>query len=877
MMTNATLVAESTLQDTRSPPIRRVLLPAVLFALFFLSGAAAIVYEVAWTRRLTLLFSASTLAVSAVLSAFMLGLASGAALLGRLGDRVRRPLLLYGILELLVGAYALVFPALTRAIEGVVIRAEASLADRLLPLLLLRLFSAYLLLLPPTLLMGGTLPVLARVIGRSLIGFRAQLSRLYAANLWGATSGALLSGFLLMPLLGVTGTIHAAAAANVIVGLVSLLLGFRLQTAPSLPEPEALAGDAPEAAEGPSRTSTMRLGVVLFASGFAGLALQVLWTRILVFFLANSVYAFALMLATVLAGLAIGASLVTSEKTAPAKRLGKLLLAAGLLTLLLSALPALLVPILAPHVWWMQGTNLGYGIWSLAIAALLIGPPAMFLGGCFPLASRLFVRRACDASRSLGVASAINTVGCVTGSIAAGFVMIPLLGIHWSVLVLGVALTGLGLAVLPRGAVRPVLLVGSGALAVVGGVLLAMAAAQPEPLKGMVEWESVQARSDYKVLDHKEGVTASLAVLEAKNGAGRLLQVDGFMTASTRITARYMKLMAHLPLLRAPATARKVLVICFGTGTTAGTTTLYPLERTDVVDINRDVFSFADYFAAENHSVATSQRARLIVNDGRHFLRTTAETYDIITLEPMPPSFAGMAHLYSKEFYEEASARLGPEGILCQWLPLHLVPESDARSITAAMLAVFPEVELWLDFSTGILVASKKSPFPLNVDDMQARASRAAVRDDLARSRIAAVELPYFWGLGTPELRAFASGATVVTDDFPVVEFIEPRYQMSGVPMSEMGALLAHLYELRVTARSPYEGVPATRRQRFDQEQKAISYQRLMQWAFLAGQREQARQALEKAKSERLADDLWQSLNAGWNALSRGEKLPSAD
>jgi tetratricopeptide (TPR) repeat protein len=273
---------------------------------------------------------------------------------------------------------------------------------------------------------------------------------------------------------------------------------------------------------------------------------------------------------------------------------------------------------------------------------------------------------------------------------------------------------------------------------------------------------------------HRDDATASVSVVAGPSGR-RTLRIDGFVAATAEDSAGYMAMMSHIPMLLHPRPER-ALVVCFGTGTTAGAILRYPETKLDVVDINATVFGFADLFLEVNHGVARDPRARLKVDDGRSFLQTTSERYDVITSEPMPPTFAGVVNLYSREYYQLAWTRLRPGGLLVQWLPFHLVTADQAWSILRSVQDVFPQTTLWLHEDTGIIVARREQPIVIDVARLRERV--AIVQEPLRRVNVpdlgAFIEL---YGLGPSAVADLARRATAVTDDRPSLEFHSPKHR----------------------------------------------------------------------------------------------------
>ncbi len=735
---------------------------------FLLSGASALVYEVVWMRQLRLTVGATTAAVSTLLAVYMGGLASGAALFGRLADRSRKPLRLYAVLEIAIGLYAVLLPALTAWSGPLYVSLAQGLSSD--PALLIALRAAYgaAFLLPPTILMGGTLPVLARFIGRSEASFGRDLGTLYGVNLAGACFGSVAAAFLLIPFLGLQGATLAAVAVNLGTGALAWFWSARPC---HRPEPVTVAEEDSREAFHPSGFLRRLLHLTVFVSGFTTLGYEVLWTRVLLFAFTSTMQAFAVILATFLGGLALGSGLfaVVERRGARIRFLSLALSLGGLLSLVLVPTSLRAADIIR---WFASAASAGEGAITAAMvlsAGLVILLPATLMGFVFPMASRLLTRRVHLAGQGIGRAYVVNTAGAVLGSLATGFALIPLLGLKGSLILLASIQVATGWALLPwsggRVAVRR-MAVGTGFGLLAGFAGAALLLRGPNPFD--------QVPMD-RYIAHRDGVAASVSVIRNERG-GKSLRIDGFEAAASDSVSAYMGMMTHIPMLVHPD-PRDLLVICFGTGTTAGAGLLYPGVSIEVVDIDRNVLAMAGHFREVNRGVAENPRARLVVDDGRNFVLTTRHRYDVITSEPMPPVFAGVTSLYSREYYALARQRLKPGGVLVQWLPFHLMTPAEARSILHTVQTVFPETTLWVQGLTGIIVARCDAPVEIDLARLSARLAEHGLQSELARYGIRnAEQFVDLYMLGPASVRRLAGNAPLVTDDDPLLETHSPAW-----------------------------------------------------------------------------------------------------
>ncbi len=774
----------------RRPPVR---LGAAI--LFFLSGATALAYEVAWTRHLVLVFGNTTRAVALILAAYMLGLALGAEVGGRVADRTRRPGLLYGAAEALIGLYALAFPALVAGVRALYLSMESAAT----PLLFV---GAFVLLLVPTFLMGATLPLLVRATVDDPTRTGAAVGRLYGANLLGAVVGTMATGFWLMEAAGVMGATRWAAGVNVAIAVAAGVM-WRRGGVPLVAKPieEPTAGTVPlraDALRGMDPPAQAAL-VAVFAGGFVGLAAEVLWTRLLTFTLQGFTYTFSAMLATFLLGLALG-GLVFGARAAktehPERTLARLMLAIGVAAAAVLVAMTFHYPLTAKLWRLVDSMNPKGGLQGKHIVQLLLAsavvmlPPAFLMGGVFPLAAAAYRRGLGDLGARIGRLYAVNTIGCVLGSLVAGFLLAPLLGLTWSAAAMSFAALAAGAVLLARnGETSPRRWTIAIVAAAASAALLVVARPDVPFLTRSHVFAGEKARENVLV-DSRSGQVCQVSVVANERERYSLLYTDEFEAAGTKPEYRYMRLLAHLPVAIAQDPSR-VLVICFGTGTTAGSVSTHAaVKRLDIVEISPEVLAVADSFRAVNHDVLHGAGrgdldVAVHVDDGRNFVLRSRESWGVITLEPLMPYTPAAIHLYTQDFYRECAPRLAPGGVMCQWIPLQGMSGDDFKKLVAAFTAVFPDsAAFFVDGAVALIGGNEPMKLPYaqiaeRLGDPAARADLSAVDfDDPVRALATFVA-------GAEELRAFVDGVEPVTDERPVLEFhpIPPR------------VLLKHLWE----------------------------------------------------------------------------------
>ncbi len=800
---------------------------ALISLLFLLSGATALCYQVAWTRHLVLVFGNTTHAIALILGAYMLGLALGAEAGGRLADRSRRPVLWYAGFEAAIGVYALAFPLLLEAARAL----YRGLGTGAAPALFV---GAFLLLVVPTFLMGTTLPLLVR----GIVGVRGAASGpvgatatgrfvglLYGVNTLGAVLGCAVTGFWLIESAGVLGSTRVAAAVNVLIGILGVAL-LRSQpdasTDPASTEGESAEPEPePESMEGSSAAARAAL-VGACAGGFVGLAAEVVWTRLLVFFLQGFTYTFTAMLTVFLFGLAIG-GLVVGRLAARIRRpelvLGRLQILGGVLAA--GVLFALTRHHALTHTLWHQigewlagsagegaqpSLRLHHGLTLLAASAVVLLPPTLLMGAGLPLAAMAFQRGAGDLGQRIGRLYAMNTLGAVAGSLTAGFILAPTVGMTWSAVFVALATVVSGVAVLliagERGLRPAVWAVAGGAVAT--GLCAAADPATPFLLRSHV-FAGASARENV-LRQTLEGVVCQVSVVENVREGYTLLYTDEFQAAGTKPEYRYMRMLAHLPVALAEDPSR-VLVICWGTGTTCGSVSTHPeVTELDIVEISPEVMKVAHNFESANRGVLTGGgRAdldvRVHVDDGRNFVLRQEDTWGVITLEPLMPYTPAAIHFYTEDFYRECAPRLAPGGLMCQWVPLQGMSGEHFKQLVRSFVNVFPDSGLFFVDGAVALVGGNE-PLSLQYRRVAERLASDAVKGDLAEVGYddPARALGTFVASGDT-LRAFAAESPAVTDEFPTLEF-------HPIPL---GVALKHLWENLQSMRdlrASYEKLP---------------------------------------------------------------------
>ncbi|MET0620075.1 MAG: fused MFS/spermidine synthase [Thermoanaerobaculia bacterium] len=757
-----------------------------LLAVFTFSGASGLVYEVLWTRRLTHIFGSTTLAVSTVLAAFMGGLAAGSYLLGAWADRHRdRALRTYGLLEIAIGILALAVPTLLKAVEAVYLAVAPALERVPMAFFVVQFVLVGLVLILPCVLMGGTLPILARwLVGREEeIG--ARVGGLYAANTLGAAIGTGSATYFLLPRLGVREGELVAVAINLAAGLVALAMARRART-PAVPAPDsAAAGESPDASLTPTPDRAGRVLIATALAGFACMVDEVAWARLVSLVFGSSVYAFGLMLLQFLGGMAIGSAIYSRIRRWPARRVLGIALCAGTGAALIGIasvprLPLLYMrgfPAVRDSFWLVQ-------LWQILETAPVLLPLAISFGVAFPAAIAA-IADVGRMGRGVGRVTVWNTVGTVGGAFLAGFVLVPRFGLR-PTLTLAAAAAGIAaiLVILPDPSPRFRRFGAAAPAAALAAALLLPA----WPLNLLAQgagfyaaiYETAQGLRDAEqrseLLFYEDGIATTLSV--DRQGAHRFYRSNGKTDASTDPgDMANQLLLGHLPML-AHLDPKDVFVLGLGTGVSAAAIARYPVRSIDIADIESGSREATKFFAQENRNILADPRVTFLVADGRNALLARKKTYDVILSDPSDVWVAGVGNLFTREFYALARSRLRPGGVMVQWFHGHSLPPEQMKLIVATFRSVFPHASFWRPNRGDVILMGTVEPTPWDLTRLRERvASVPGVRDDLLSMGFwhpLAIFAPFV--LDGDDLARMVSGVEGLhSDNHPVIEYLSPR------------------------------------------------------------------------------------------------------
>jgi len=794
---------------TQTYSLRTLKLIAVCFVL---SGATGLIYEVLWARMLGLVFGATTVAISAVLAAFMGGLALGSALAARFATRLKRPVRVYALIEIAMGLYALAVPVLFSGIDRVYAVVWQQFHPGFLGFAISRFALATIVLLIPTALMGATLPVLVAALDRSAGDKSSAVARLYAWNLTGAIVGAIAAGFFLLPQFGVRATIWIAAGTNLAIGLGAFLLSKSVESRNEVVE--ELPRDVSEEANRPLPQAVLTNGQAkfwlfcAFTSGFVTISMQVVWSRMLAMIIGSSTYAFSIVLALFLLGLAMGAYLVSLKKNLDSPGLRRAVLLVEILTVFTLFL-SLRLASATPNLLIATGFRLGVSSWmgllalQLAAAALLILLPAVLMGMVMPLVLRWAGSRsqgkrssAHSSVRLVGHSYAVNTIGAIAGSIIAAFLLIPGTSTRFTVFcVSAICIAVAGIAYEPKRPTTDRALARS--LAIGGAVTLAIVMLFAWPRLNLNalstgaydSYVRVLARSrgaipderqpdgagNHQLLMYEEGRTATVSV--RRDWGITFVAINGRTNASDADDMPTQVMLGQLGVLMAPRPGN-ALNIGFATGVTAGSILQSPIESVTCVEIEPAAIASSRFFEHVNRLPLRDPRLRVIVDDARTYLRVNPATYDVIISEPSHPWVPGVANLFTREFFTLGRARLKDDGVFVQWLQTYQLSTESLRSVLATFHEAFPYVAVFRVQGVAkgkdlILIGSRA---PVHLDRVNERMSDPRTKADLERVGIKNADDVQAWFVcDETRLGPAVAGSVINTDDNMHVETVAPR------------------------------------------------------------------------------------------------------
>ena len=782
------------------------LTPAI-FALLFVSGACALVYQVVWARLFGEIFGSTLFAVSAVLAAFMSGLAIGSYALGKIADRSNNPLRLYGLYEIGIGVSALAVLIVFNGLTPVYLWLHDIAGHSVTLLSTGRFVLAFCLIIVPTTLMGATLPILTRFATDRIERLGMNVAGLYSINTAGAILGSLLAGFVLIRLVGIHVTIYLAVAVNIAAGGVAYWLARSVEYGDAGgTHPPETSSAAPVISASTARDHRTILWV-LAISGFTAFAYEIYWTRALILVVGSSTYAFVTILSSFLTGIALGGwairGLLDRLKN-PMRVFGWIEIAIGL-----TAAGTIPLVLEITDVGTLQNF-LGNveGNWDRVLALrfltafLVMLLPTLLIGATFPLVARIYATQLKNTGADVGRVYAVNTLGNIAGAIVPAFIVLPLIGIGRGILLMAVLNLAAGTLVF----MNQRLLTGMARVAVPALVLALAVLAVLVPTKLQFP---TGISPNHEIVFYQEGLAATTqVVVDRDDRQDKSIIVDGSGIGGTGIVDEKQQMLAHLPVLL-HKDAASFLSIGLGSGILVGESAKHSqIERLKVVEIAPSVVAGSAYLSEENGDIHNNPKIDIEINDGVNYLLTTDQRYDIIASDAKTrPEYGSNGVFYSKDYYDLARQRLNSGGIFIQWLPLYL-PHKDYATVLKTFIESFPHASLWFaPPGNSYLIGSEQ---PLQVDYAHVKAMLGDASQPLEGLRkygiTSADALLSHYVAGDEIIGTAVANARINSLEHPVIEFYALRdYAMPSV--SRRMANLSLILELR---RAATAGAPTT-------------------------------------------------------------------
>jgi len=767
----------------------------IVYFLFLFSGITALIYEVVWARMLTLAFGHTVFSVSIVLASFMAGLGFGSYFSGHAIDHIGGKktqsdssslskefsedletsslLLIYGWIEVALFLLCLIVSLILFKFSVIYSWFSFFVPESIVVQNIFKSFLAFILMFIPASLMGATLPIISQYYITDNIKLDARLGLLYGINTFGAALGCLLAGFFLIANFGVLQTVLSATVLNLFVGISAIrIYQESLESSKRLHFPRFTIPKI-------SWEGDQWLWIVVsFVCGFTALSYEVLWTRLLIFSTSSTVYSFSMMLGVFLIGIALGSFLVVAVfRSSLNLRTVLILLQAVIGLYVIGSLYNMELLLSTP--WNSYNLQKPVFVFSryFADSSALMLLPTIALGMSFPILIKMISGGHEHVGTGTGQIYGANTFGAILGSLITGFLFLPRLGVQQSLLLVATLNLLMMMYLFRTGdyftkTLRKMMTV------VLAGVILVVNMGFPSDLLDRFFMRDSTGQKDIrKLLYFEEGLTDTVAVFKDNYGAldpdaKRLVTNGVSMSAVNFVASRYMKLLAHLPIMLVD-NPEEVLVVCFGTGQTTGAAAIHPkVKAVDSVDLSGSVVRAGNVFSSQNYNALKNEKVNIILQDGRNHLLTTKKMYDVITSEPPPPRTAFTVNLYTKEYYEVAQKHLNPGGIMTQWIPLHSQGKQEVLMHFKTFLSVFPHAIAWMPVANEILIIGSDHPIEIDFEKLKRRFLDPVVNRVMQEIQVpdAFSFLSNIWFL-EDQMNSLASHQKEITDNWPFIEF----------------------------------------------------------------------------------------------------------
>ncbi len=756
----------------------------IIFLLFFLSGVSSLIYEVVWMRMLVLVFGNTVFAVSTILTSFMAGLALGSFYFGKISDKIKKPLTIYAFLEIGTGIYAVLMILLFSELDNIYILMYRYMPENFYVLSLLKFSLCFLIILVPTTFMGGTLPLVSKFIVKRLKWLGKEVGGLYGINTFGAVFGCILAGFFLIESVGITATICIASFINFSIGIAAYFLGESFGV---FEKEEGLV--VLNQTEDAKHNIYYLILIAYGLSGFAALAYEVAWMRLFSLMFYTTVYAFSIMLAIYLCGIALGSFLFGRL----ADKIKNPLFLFGILEIAIGFWVIFTLPLWSsfPSLASVSGHSFlkHIGI-KVFLSVLIMIIPTVLMGASFPLVNKICTLNIKRIGQNVGSLYSLNTVGCIFGSFICGFILIPALGLQKAIFCIAVLNIAIGAMLFWFHKLKYFLLPAVIVTAGIGILISPKNIVQDVCAKG-------QQIGERLIYFNEDIDTTAMVFKNTITGNKRLMvNTNQYVGENSPRMMRVQKWQAHLPLLLHPH-PEHVLIIGMGAGITASSATLYDVDLT-ICEISPAILKASVYFLKENRNILANPNCKIVEDDGRNYLQASQRKYNVIMGDLYNAANAGVASLYTKQYYQLCLRHLTDDGLMCQWLSLKDFPEKDLKAVIATFHSVFPHTTTWFALPDVIAVIGTKKELKIDLRLLNERQHEKGVEDEL---REIGLDNPFdllsHFLMNEKDCGDYVGNIKVISDNRPYIEFSIPKSLHYLYFREEMARTLLHLYDAR--------------------------------------------------------------------------------